>query len=494
MKIRYIIAGLVVLLLTACSDKFLQLDSHESLTTSNYFSSEADFKAAVNGIYTNVRQWFGPTTNISTSPAILIGDMHSDNARYYFNPNYRAAVPAENIADFVPDNQRFSSYWTNFYVWISRSNQILGSIDAVDFDATSKNNLKGQALFFRAYSYWWIIRLYGKGVLHTDPVNTLDQTSLPLSDEAALKTQVLADAKEAATLLLDKTTQQPGRVTRGSAFMLLADVYMWYKEWALAEAALKNIKGYSLVPNYANIFSTTNKNNSESIFEIQYSSSAATYASTFVYNHFPYPATAAQVAAWTGVSNPASLSEGEMLTVPNPELIASYEPGDKRLDASIANVQDANGVKMPMCSKYLHAHATFKQCDDDFMVYRYAGALLYLAEALNEQGKPTEAVVYLNQVRNRAGLANTTATSQADVRTAIEKERRVELAFEGSRWWDLVRTNKVQEVISAYGAKVKAAPQNYYFTTGQSPVPSAFTDFSKVFNLPDDEVLYNPNF
>ena len=152
MKIRYIIAGLVVLAFTACSDKFLQLDSHESLTTSNYFSSEADFKAAVNGIYTNVRQWFGPTTNVSTSPAILIGDMHSDNARYYFNPNYRAVVTPENIADFVPDNQRFSSYWTNFYVWISRSNQILGTIDAVDFNATSKNNLKGQALFFRAYS------------------------------------------------------------------------------------------------------------------------------------------------------------------------------------------------------------------------------------------------------------------------------------------------------------------------------------------------------
>ena len=70
----------------------------------------------------------------------------------------------------------------------------------------------------------------------------------------------------------------------------------------------------------------------------------------------------------------------------------------------------------------------------------------------------------------------------------------MELAFEGSRWWDLVRTDKVQQVISAYGAKVKAAPQTYYFTTGQSPVPTAFTDFSTVFNLPDDEVLYNPNF
>ncbi len=494
MKIRYIITGLVVLLFTACSDKFLQLDSHESLTTSNYFSSEADLKAAVNGIYTNVRQWFGPNTNVSTSPAILIGDMHSDNGRYYFNPNYRAAVTVENIADFVPDNQRFSSYWTNFYVWISRSNQILGSIDAVDFDQTSKNNLKGQALFFRAYSYWWIIRLYGKGVLHTDPVNTLDQTSLPLSDEAALKAQVIADAKEAATLLLDKATQQSGRVTSGSAYMLLADVYMWYKEWALAETALKNIKGYSLVANYADIFLPSNRNNTESIFEIQYSSSAASYASTFVYNHFPYPSTASQIAEWTGVSNPTSLTEGEMLCVPTPDLIALYETGDKRMNATVKNVQDANGAKMPMCSKYLHTHATFRQCDDDFMVYRYAGALLYLAEALNEQGKPAEAVDYLNQVRNRAGLANTTATTQAEVRTAIEKERRVELAFEGSRWWDLVRTGKVQQVISAYGAKVKAAPQTYYFTTGQSPVPTAFTDFSTVFNLPDDEVLYNPNF
>ncbi len=493
MKIKYIIIGILAIFFTSCDEDFLSIDSQESLTTASYFQTEDDFIAAVNGIYAPVREWFSENSDVTTSPAILIGDMHSDNSRYFYNPNYRATTTAEYISDFVPDVTRFSSYWIDIYDWISRTNQVIGFIDDADFDQDSKDNLKGQALFFRSYSYWWLLRLYGQAILHLDPVTTLDETSKELSDETALKAQIIADATDAASLLLSKADQQTGRVTKGSAYMLLADVYMWYGEWSSAETALNNVTGYSLVTDYADIFDPSNKNNSESIFEIQYSESSADYSSFFVYNMFPYPSTSDMIAAWTGVSNPSSLSEGAMLNVPTPELIASYEAGDARFAASIDSVEDSNGDLVPMCVKYLHPHSTFRQCDDDFMVYRYAEALLYLAEAINEQGGRTaEAQGYLNQVRNRAGLANTTASTQEELRDAILQERRVELAFEGNRWWDLVRTDKVQEVISEYGAKVIASPLDYYFTEGQAPVPTAFTDFSTVFELPDDEVLYNP--
>jgi hypothetical protein len=370
---------------------------------------------------------------------------------------------------------------------------VIGNIDKVNFDAAVKDNLKGQALLIRAYSYWWLVRLYGDVVLNIEPVTTLDQTSKPLSDETEVKAQIIADATAAAGLLLSKAEQQAGRVTKGTANMLLADVYMWYGEWANAETALKNITGYSLLPNYADVYNPNSKNHAESIWEIQYSSASADYASTFVYNMFPFPFSSAQVAQYTGVTNPNSLTAGEQFVVPTPELIASYEAGDVRLAASVMYVNDANGVNLPMCIKYLHSHTTLRQCNDNLPIYRYAEALLYLAEAVNEQGgRFSEAAGYLNQVRSRAGLANTTATTQAELRDAIRQERKVELAFEGKRWWDLVRTGTAIDVITAYGAKVKANPQAYYFPAGYNPVPSSFTNIVTKFNLPTDEVRLNP--
>lgn len=493
MKIRFIITGLVVLLFTSCSESFLDLPSQESLSTAVYFKTKEDFEAAVNGIYAPMRTWFGPRTDVSTSPLFITGDIHSDIARYTLNPNYRATQDVETPADFVPEATLFSGYWNTFYQWISRCNQVIGYIDGVEFDAAVKGNLKGQALFLRAYSYWWLLRLYGDAVLNLEPVTTLDQTSKPLSDESEVKAQIIADATEAAGLLLPKAQQQPGRVTKGTAYMLLADIYMWYGEWANAETALKNITGYSLLPDYADIYDPANKNHAESIWEIQYSQASADYASSFVYNMFPYPFSTQQVAFYTGVTNPNALTSGEQYVVPTPDLIQSYEPGDKRFDASIMYVDDANGVNLPMCIKYLHPHTTFRQSDDNLPIYRYAETLLYLAEAVNEQGgRFTEAVGYLNQVRNRAGLPNTTAATQEELRDAIRQERKVELAFEGKRWWDLVRTGTVIDVITAYGAKVKANPQDYYFPAGYNPVPSSFTNIVTKFNLPTDEVRLNP--
>ncbi|WP_321373134.1 RagB/SusD family nutrient uptake outer membrane protein [uncultured Draconibacterium sp.] len=493
MKVKIILAGLLSILFTSCNESFLDIPSEEALTTTVYFQTENDFQAAVNGTYAAMRQWFGSGGDVSTTPLILIGDIHSDNSRYALNPNYRATTGPETSADFVPETTMFSSYWNDFYNWISRCNQIISRIDEVEIDADAKANLKGQALFMRAYSYWWLVRLYGDAILHLDPVSTLEETSKALSPEADIKAQIILDASEAAGLLPGKAAQEAGRVTSGTAYMLLADLHMWYGEWAEAETALKNISGYSLMDNYADVFDPANKNNSESLYEIQFSSSSSDYASYFTYMYFPYPTSADVLAQWTGISNPQDLTRGEMFNTPTPELISAYEDGDERFAASIMYIDDANGVTFPMCIKYLHTHSTYWQSDDNLPIYRYSEVLLYLAEAANEQGRTSEAQGYLNQVRNRAGLENTTAATQTELRDAIINERQVEFAFEGKRWWDLVRTGRMQEVISAYGARVIANPENYYFQGGYLPVASAFTDTRTKFELPDSEKLYNPN-
>jgi hypothetical protein len=201
--------------------------------------------------------------------------------------------------------------------------------------------------------------------------------------------------------------------------------------------------------------------------------------------------TAAGVSAITGIAGEQATT-AESYNVPSPDIIAAYEAGDKRKDASIAYATGANGVSYPYIKKYLHPHTLPGASNDNWPVYRYAEVLLMLAEALNEQNKSDEALTFINQVRTRAGLANSSASGQSAVRDAIANERRVELAFENKRWLDLVRTGKATSVITAYGAKIKAKPQEYYFLTGYAPVPAAFTTINLLFPYPTSEVALNP--
>jgi hypothetical protein len=498
MKIKHIIATcFFTILLFSCSEDFLTIPSASSLSVPVYFKTQADFESAVNGIYNPLSGFFNYTTpNFAingTANHLLIGDMHSDNARYYYNPSYRATIAQENVADFVPDIQNFSGFWNTFYGWIARANQVLSCIDDATFDQAVKDNLKGQALFLRAYSYWWLARVYGDACIHLVPVTSVEGASKPLSPVADVLAQVIDDATLAVTLLKNKATQTPGRVTSGTARMLLADVYIWQKQWALAETQLTGLSSeYSLMPNYSDITDPAKKNNAESIFEIQFSSASTDFSHCVAYTMIPIPFRADSIKVLTGVSNPQAMTAGEGMCIPTPELLSKYEAGDKRKAATIKMVHDASGVSAPMCVKYLHTHSLYQQTGDNMPVYRYAEALLFLAEAVNEQGRLSEALGYLNQVRTRAGLANSTAATQADIRDAIMKERQVEFAFEGKRWFDLVRTDNVQAVIGAYGANVKANPMSYYFSPGITPVPLSFTSITTTFSIPDAERLYNP--
>ncbi|NJO25475.1 MAG: RagB/SusD family nutrient uptake outer membrane protein, partial [Bacteroidia bacterium] len=218
------------------------------------------------------------------------------------------------------------------------------------------------------------------------------------------------------------------------------------------------------------------------------------FASNFI-NPFIAPTLAAEITtlfAANGI-NPANVQalSVEGYNIPTPDLIAAYEAGDIRKDASIGSVT-AGGKTYPFIKKYMHPHAQFGITNNNWPVYRYAETLLLLAEALNEQGKSTEALTYLNQVRNRAGLGNVTST--AGLKDVIMNERRVELAFENKRWLDLVRTGTAVSVITAYGQRVKANPASYYFPAGFAPVPAAFSDIKLIFPLPASEALLSPYF
>ncbi|MRS64383.1 RagB/SusD family nutrient uptake outer membrane protein [Larkinella terrae] len=501
MKTKYIAAGLMAFVLSSCKD-FLVVVPETALSSATFFSKEADFQQAVNAAYAPLRQMFNER-------AWVLEEMHSDNTYYGRNTLYGAVDATENVADFaVPtangvtaNDNVLVQYRLNYQI-IARANQILTTIDPINFAADSKNNLKGQAQFLRAFAYFDLIRLFGKVPLHLTPVTSREDAASPLATADQVYAQIEKDATEASKSLLNKAKQEAGRATSGAAKTLLANLYITQKKWAQAETVLKDVvanDGYMLMPDYNNAFSftATNKNNQESVFEIQYMEGSAGYNGNQMYRFMPSPITAAELQPFTGTSNAQPTSQ-ESNNIPTPDLIAAYEAGDKRKDISIGYVTLSQSLRdnkvYPYIKKYVRPHSLHNNTGQNWPVYRYAEVLLFLAEALNEQGKTADAATYLNQVRARAGLAATTATSQATMREAIFKERRVELAFENKRWFDLTRTGRVKEIIGAYGAKVKANPLDYYFPKGAVPPPNAFTVLDDYYGLPAVEAALTPNF
>lgn len=488
MKLRILTLLIVVSGMAACNEDFLELPSKTALSTSIFFKNESDFKQAINGAYAPLRTLYS-----GNNGAWAMGEQRSDNTTYKFNPNDRGTIQSEFVADFTDDaNNAVSSnkYVTNYTI-IARVNQVLEPIDQVDFDATSKNNIKGQAYFLRAFAYFDLVQYFGEVPLHLSPSKSLTETALPLTSVEDVYDQIIADATQAASLLPDKATQEPGRPTVGSAKTLLGNVYIVLKRWAEAETVLKEITGYELLPDYAAVFDPTQKNNRESIFEIQYKEGTEGLQSNFFYTFLVQPITAAEITAVTGIPEVPRTIEG--FNIPTPDIIAAYEPSDERLDASIGYI-NAGGVNYPYIKKYSHPHALTNNTNDNWPVYRYSEVLLFIAEALNEQGKFDEALLYLNRVRTRASLPESLASGQANIREAIMNERRVELAFENKRWLDLVRSGKAVEIMQAYGSRVKANPQAYYFPAGINPSPASYTNINLLFPIPASEVALNPYF
>ena len=240
-----------------------------------------------------------------------------------------------------------------------------------------------------------------------------------------------------------------GRASKGAARALLAKVYLYQGNWQGVKDQTALITGYNLVPNYATIWREVGEDSVESIFEIR-----------------GYGGNPSQGVEGYMVSQGARGTSGWGwgFNTPSSNLANSYEVGDVRKDATIVFAGETmwDGrivsplVSNPMYNEKAYVSNTAESFNGDWettkniRVLRYAEVLLMQAEAANESGSGDVAGP-LNRVRNRAGLANTTATGQAALRTAIRNERRHELAFEHDRWFDLVRSGQAQTAMAADG-------------------------------------------
>jgi starch-binding outer membrane protein, SusD/RagB family len=481
--LKGLFAVLVTLLFYSC-EKFLDLKPTESTIreiesdTIYYTASEVENDLA--GIYSDFRNEYWELDYF------VNGDAQSDDA-------YAGADNAANfqIDDYRLDatNSNVSRDWGYLYTTIGKANIVINNVEITpdpNFSDQRKREIKGEASFIRALMYFQAVQLWGDVPLQIKEVTTVSIELLPeifpqLFPKRAPKEEVFALIIADLEYARDNVkTSQPdkGFVTKGAVNALLAKVHAvaeprdWNKVSAYCDDVING--GYSLLPEYDMLWNNENENSSEAIFEINYegtSSSGNWGASMF-----------------SGV-------DWKKFNIPSNDLVKAFEDenDDIRMNASIV-FADVTGIwsdpnwpqtHYPFINKYRLITSPSPQ---NYIILRLADILLLKAEALNELGDVNGAELLVNQIRSRVDLPGTSASTQDAMRLAIEKERRLELAFEGHRWFDLKRTGRAITVInSAIGPDGSSFGYNLVETALVWPIPQSELDKNEL-------LIQNPNY
>ena len=469
MKKSYLLAGLLTLSLTACNEKFLDLAPVSSINTSSYYRTESDILTALSGAYGSL-QFSGQYGQYYVMTEIPSDDTY---------PVLSGTVTDQDQFDkfyLITTNPYLLTAWSDGYRGIYRCNTVISRIAGITMDETLKSRIIGEAKFLRALMYFNLVRFFGDVPLVlteiTDPLQGYDFGRTPVADVYA---QIGKDLTDAATVLpVSYTGANVGRATTGAAKSLLGKVYLTQKNYTAAAAKLKEVidQGtYALLPSYASLFTPANKNSRESIFEVQYKKGNILEGSNYANNYAP-----------TNSGNSVIAFGGSGNNIPTADLEKSYEANDPRKNISLATgYTSTSGVRIDAyyIKKYADPPVVVNDSEDNWYVLRYADVLLMYAEALNETGKTADALTYLNQIRRRVSLADKAITTQADMRLALEQERRVELAFEGHRWFDLVRTDRAIPVLNAKAAALG--------------IRTALTANNLIFPVPQSQIDINPS-
>lgn len=455
MKIKkYFCLLSLIALLPACSKDFLEKSPEDSINTANFYKTEEDAITAVNGAYQplqwpklyNMRMW---TSDIYAGNSIVGGAGGSDGQETQDEANFVTATSNEGALDL----------WRGPWPGILRCNIILEKVPGMSISESIKNRVLGEAYFLRAHYYFILVRFFGDVPLVLKPVYPGDDLRPKRIAKAEVYNQIISDLCNAVTLLPARETYSAsdlGRASKGAAVGMLAKVHLTLGNWQHVVNLCDSVKalGYTLNTNYADNFNPQNKNTKESLFEVQYSGSTA-------YDYWSNENQCSWLSNFTGPRGSVMVAGGNGWDQPTQEFVDSYETGDLRKDVTVLyeGCPDFDGKTYSKSysttgynlRKFLVPKSIASAANNspaNFPVLRYADVLLMKAEALNELGQSTKAQLpssddnaTLNKVRVRAGLADVAGLNQTDLRNKILHERRMELAFEGQRWFDLIRIN-----------------------------------------------------
>lgn len=478
--------------MNSCSD-FLDEDLKGVYSSTTFFTSHEHAVLGINAAYNCL------LSDQSGNNIWVFGDVASDDAASG-NPGDVPSI--DNIDNFIvnADNGTLFPFWELYYEGVTRCNRVLEYVPDISMNEQVKSVILGEAYFLRAYFYFNLTIVFGDIPLIKE-IKAPSELNLPKTDHADILSFIEQDCENAVERLpVAHSASDVGRATKGAAYALWAKALLYQKEWSLAaEKAMEVVNlGYQLTPNYRNNFDLAFENNSESIFEIQQQGATGSPTGNIFGQWF--------APREGGIG-------GYAFNTPTQDFVDEFERSgeyvDYRLSATIVRDQERWGDTVFLANwsatgyvnkKYNVEFSTIKQdesngprpfisdTDLNYTPIRYADILLVLAEALNESDNQGDAVLYLNMVRERARNSHpdldslpadflapiSGSTSKNNLRDAIRHERRVELAFEFQRYFDIIRYGE------KYANEVFKDYENFNYDT------------HKFFPIPQNELDINP--
>lgn len=448
----------------ACSD-FLDKPAQGQLLSQSFPTTPADALAATNAVYNTLRN---SSFNFGLFPIL---DIMSDDAYKGSNPTDQASTigPYDRFQQ-IPTETSLASWWSALYEGVKRANVVIEKVPAIAMDEGVKGRYLAEAKFLRALYYFDLVRAWG-AVPKVTSVDT--QSNLTRTSASEIYNFIIEDLTVAVQTLPEKSeypATDMGRATKGAAKALLGKVYLFQNDYVNAEKyflEVVNSGQYSLMPDFMDANSKAGEFGAESVFEV------GAIGFEGIENG------GAQYGNVQGVRGTPNRGWG--FNRPSLDLMATFEANDPRKESTIIYLNEVvdgitiiGDVNTPDETRDGSGNLLEIECynqkvwtpgdnvpsqfDYNRRIIRYADVLLMAAEALNHNGKDAQALEYVNDVRKRARGGNNiilpdiaaTGTALGD---AIFQERRVELALEGLRFWDLVRTGRAEAVLGPLGFK-----------------------------------------
>ena len=456
-KNKVIVLFSVIALIVASCKKYLSVDPPYAQDAENYFQTPDDFDRALTGAYDMLQGSF---------MSLWIGEIASDNsiAGGESVNDSQGLHQIDNMTHGGVNNElRNIMRWN--YTGITRVNYIMENKDNIDFP--EKQHILAEARFLRAYYYFELVKFFGDIPLIIDERLGIEEAQqLPRAPKADVYAQIEEDLTFAISIL-NPVAAQKGRATKGAAQALLGKAYLYQNKYTEAATILDEIRNsglYSLIPNYGDLFSVSNENNSETVFDVQYTGlEGGGYGCLICLEGNASP-------GFQGIRqyNGPVYGDGNSYNLPTQELYNAFSPIDPRrghtildIEAFIAAQPDPSAITYAIGAgghtgyynnKYIKRQGEIGLPDNDltspvnYRVIRYADILLMAAEAHFHLGNNSVAQQLVNQVRVRAGVPGIPVQSLND----IYKERRFELSGEGHRFFDLVRTGQAAQYIDGF--------------------------------------------
>lgn len=448
-KLKYFVGAIcLVLSLNSCSD-FLNEEPVSEIPASEMWKTARDAKAGVNQIY-------GLMRNTLRENYFYWGEFRSDNV----SPGAAVMADQARVINNLMSTDEKSGNWTNLYQMINQANLAIKYVPDVSMpDVSDRNDYLGQAYALRALAYFYAVRVWGDVPLFTEPTEKYSQDIYKARTDKnyIVENVILSDLRKAEALISRKANFERKRISICGVWAIMADVYMWTKQYSLADqtidkmADINTTKGRFVdfepsIQTWRTMFTEelNNKLSDDTPSNDEYSSKEFILVVHFNMSEVGTNGYSFMYQWFSGSGNRAAVMSNDFMSIFDQADMA----GDLRKDFTVKNYQNGNELRKYMSGDI--SNSLNKTCEVAYPIYRYTDMILLQAEARARLGRWDEALDLVKKVRDRAGLTTATAidfASEEDVVNYILRERQVELAGEGRRWFDLLRTGKWKSVM-----------------------------------------------